>query len=609
MLIMYEIKVRFKNKELLLKTIEKKILLDLLRENVIDIPAPCGGKGRCGKCIIQVIHGTLSEPSDHEQTILGKERIQAGYRLSCMAKIVSDCSIIIPDITEDAEILTDLKNIELSDDGIVNKLTITLNKPAVHDQKSDLERLESTYGKCLFSDNISFIADLPKILRSTGFQPDMITIEGQPADLLNTGSDFGYYGIAVDVGTTTVAVYLYDFRNNRPLDRISFLNPQRPFGADVISRIDSCIQSDENLYRQNYLIIQAVNDAVDKMCKRNGIINNEIYTVAFVGNTTMMHLLMKIPPVNIAASPFIPVTTMMHRLKPKDMNILINPNGLIYMLPCISGYVGADTIGAIYACSMHKKDSITIMCDIGTNGEIVLGDKNILYSCSTAAGPAFEGANIKCGIGGISGAIDTVKIKSNVEYTTIGGKKPIGICGSGIVDVIAQMLDVGIIDYTGRIVDIDEIELPENLCTRIITYNNDNAFIIEYAENSGTSENIIITQKDVRELQNAKAAITAGILTLIDTSGHTYDDIEAFYLAGGFGNYLKLESACKIGLIPKELEKKVIHAGNAAGAGALMFISMSDSVKEVEKIKALTKYIELSSNPDFTNRYIDCMFF
>ncbi len=608
---MFKVYVSFKDQQITLQSEENKVLLDLLRENEIDIPAPCGGKSKCGKCIVQVLSGKLNDVAAHEKDVLGKERINAGYRLSCMTKVLGDCSIIVPDFSNEATIMTDLSGVEFSGNGIVNKFTINLGKPNVHDQASDLERIQDKYGKCLFENNMRFLNQLPSLLRQSDFKVEMIFIDGMPADIPDQDSKKDYFGIAIDIGTTTVAVYLYDFVSKNPIDHVSFLNPQKPFGADVISRIDSCIQSEENLKRQSELVILHVNNAIGTLCKNNGVSTNDIYTMAFVGNTTMMHLFMGISPVNIASSPFIPVTVAMHRLKPSDLGITINPNGLIYALPCISGYVGADTVGAVYATGMHKNNKITVMCDIGTNGEIVLGNRDQLYTCSTAAGPAFEGANIKCGIGGVAGAIDKVKIDTDVVYTTIGNKKPTGICGSGIVDVIAEMLDEGIIDYTGRIVDQDELDetVPTAVADRIINFSGDNAFLVESASKTGTKEDIIITQKDVRELQNAKAAIAAGILILIKASGYTFDDIDAFYLAGGFGNYLKVSAACKIGLIPKELESKVKNAGNAAGAGALLFISSEDSVREVEDIKNKTEYIELSTNPDFSNQYIDCMFF
>lgn len=609
---MAKVFVNFKDQHYTLETEESKVLLDLLRENKIDIPAPCGGKSRCGKCTVQVVGGHVSDMTEHEKNILGKERTDAGYRLSCMTKVLGDCRVIVPDFSSQAAIMTDLSGITFTGNGIVNKLTIELNKPNVHDQVSDLERISQKCSIKLFENNPVFLNKLPKLLRQQDFKPKAVFIEGMLADIPDSNRKKDCFGIAVDIGTTTVAVYLYDFVSKAPLDQMSFLNPQKAFGADVISRIDSCIQSEENLIRQKNLITDGINRSIETLCNKNGLEKEDIYTVSVAGNTTMMHLFMGISPVNIAFSPFIPVTTAMHRLKPADVGIAINPNGLVYALPCISGYVGADTVSAVYAVGMHKKDKVSLLCDIGTNGEIVLGNRDGLYSCSTAAGPAFEGANIKCGIGGVNGAIDKVKINETVEYTVIGGnKKPIGICGSGVVDVIAEMLDKGIIDYTGRIVDKEELDdsVSDDIKNRIITYNGDNAFLVETASKTGTSEDIIITQKDVRELQNAKAAIAAGISILTKESGYSYDDIDVFYLAGGFGNYLKIASACKIGLIPKELEGKIKGAGNAAGAGALLFLSSEDSVKETSEIKNLTRYIELSTNPDFSNQYIDCMFF
>ena len=276
---MAKVFVNFKDQHYTLETEENKVLLDLLRENKIDIPAPCGGKSRCGKCTVQVVGGHVSDMTEHEKNILGKERTDAGYRLSCMTKVLGDCRVIVPDFSSQAAIMTDLSGITFTGNGIVNKLTIELNKPNVHDQVSDLERISQKCSIKLFENNPVFLNKLPKLLRQQDFKPKAVFIEGMLADIPDSNRKKDCFGIAVDIGTTTVAVYLYDFVSKAPLDQMSFLNPQKAFGADVISRIDSCIQSEENLIRQKNLITDGINRSIETLCNKNGLERRYLYGI------------------------------------------------------------------------------------------------------------------------------------------------------------------------------------------------------------------------------------------------------------------------------------------------------------------------------------------
>ena len=300
--------------------------------------------------------------------------------------------------------------------------------------------------------------------------------------------------------------------------------------------------------------------------------------------------------------PFVPVSTEMHDFPAHELGIRINKFGHALCLPSVSAYIGADIIAGMLACRIHENEKIGLLVDIGTNGEMVLGNKDRLISCSTAAGPAFEGANIKYGTGGISGAIDTMKIvEEEVVFTTIDDKKPLGICGSGIVDAVAMLLDNDIIDETGRFYDDDEIDVSDKLNSRIHEMDNMKAFRI--------TDEISITQKDVREIQNAKAALAAGISTLIKKYGIRADDVSAIYLAGGFGNYINVKSAITIGLLPKIGEDRVIASGNTAGAGASLSLLSHDFIDMAVDLKKRIEYIELTTDPGFTNEYIDNMIF
>jgi uncharacterized 2Fe-2S/4Fe-4S cluster protein (DUF4445 family) len=325
----------------------------------------------------------------------------------------------------------------------------------------------------------------------------------------------------------------------------------------------------------------------------------------------MMHFLMKIPAKNIAVSPFIPVTTKMHRFKASQIGIKINRYGIGVVYPSVSGYVGADTVAAVLASGINEEDSISLLIDIGTNGEIVLGNSKWMYSCSAAAGPAFEGSNIRNGVAGITGAIDKVRFSPAFQYTTIDDAKPIGICGSGIVDIISEMLTSGIIDETGRIRDAAELDdsIPYELKSRLVEIDGLKSFLIAESRECESETDIAVNQKDVRELQNAKAAIAAGVKILINQAGIKTEEIDRVFLAGGFGSYIDIESALNIGLLPKELRGRVESIGNAAGIGAVEGLISKDMLKKTEVIKAKIKHIELSSCVDFMDEYVENMMF
>jgi len=320
---------------------------------------------------------------------------------------------------------------------------------------------------------------------------------------------------------------------------------------------------------------------------------------------------MKLPCKTLAVSPFIPVTAEMQHIRASQLGININKQGSAIILPSVSAYVGGDTVAAVLASGMHEDKDISLLIDLGTNGEIVLGCKDWMYSCSTAAGPAFEGANIRNGVAGIQGAIDKVTIDTDIKYTTIGNKKAIGICGSGIVDAVAEMIRTGIIDETGRILDDDELESDsaKQYSERVVTTDGNNSFLIASRTECDCDDDIVITQKDVRELQNAKAAVAAGIRILIKEAGIEIKDIAKVYLAGGFGSYIDTESAAIIGLYPGELKGRIESIGNAAGIGSIQVLLSEKMLANAEKVKNMIKYIELSARPDFMDEYVECMMF
>jgi len=580
-------------------------LLEVLLAGNIEVDSPCGGNGKCGKCRVRI--EAPEAAAIDEIRILGKKDVDRGYRLACRTTVKNDMRIYPDNINHDARIVTKGKGRQINFAPSISKKHVVLDKPDLSRQEDDLTRLENTgLGKVK---DLELLKKLPHILREADFDITVATF-GEEIISVEKGDTSGKsYGIAVDIGTTTIAAYLYDLTTGNQMDVYSVLNAQRKYGADVLSRIDYCSKSRETRDEMHKTIISQINDIVRVFTKRNGIDPVNIYELAFAGNTTMIHFLLNLPTFNIAVAPFIPASTALFKVKAGHLGIKVNDGAYVVVLPCVSAYIGADTVAAVLSSNMYMDDGCFLLIDIGTNGEIVLGGREWLYACSTAAGPAFEGANIRNGTGGISGAIDKVYYDNGLKYTTIGKANPIGICGSGIVDSIAVMLEHKAIDETGRIAGPDEMEnMPDHLRERIINIDGMRAFVIEH-ESSASGGVIAITQKDIREVQNAKAAIAAGIKVLAQKAGIGFGDIKKVYLAGGFGSHIDVDSAVNIGLIPFELRDRTESIGNAAGQGVIEGLTCSEILEHAERVKTKIQYIELSADPGFSDYYVDSMFF
>lgn len=578
-------------------------LLESLIENGINVPNVCGGHHTCGKCLVKV--DTDQEISITEKRHLKEKDIELGMRLSCFINVDKDLNVYVPLNSDDANILTEGNIIDSKYlNPRVKHEFVKLNKPSLDDQRGDFERLKDAIG---YDINIPFniLKVLPNILEKNDYDVSCVIRRNEVLSINNINANDKIYGVAIDIGTTTVAAYLYDLKKGRKVDVYSSLNPQKAFGADVISRINYTITNNDGLLKIHKVIIDEINKLIMKFTERNTIKNDQIYEVTLAGNTTMIHLALNVEPKNIANTPFIPGFTSKMEIKAYDLGVDINKEGYVISLPMVASYVGADTIAAILSSRMYEDDEISLLLDIGTNGEIVLGNKDKLVSCSAAAGPAFEGAGIRFGIGGIIGAIDHVDFSKRPIFSTIGDATPKGICGSGVVDCIGELVKHGIIDMTGRILLNDEItnEVDDDILDRIKEYDGETSFLLD--EENG----IYLTQKDVRQIQLAKGAISAGVKILIKELGINIDDIKNVYFAGGFGNYLSISDAVMIGLIPKELKDRVKRIGNAAGSGAIMALLSDDELNLASHIKNKVKYIELSSMPAFQEEFMDAMYF
>jgi uncharacterized 2Fe-2S/4Fe-4S cluster protein (DUF4445 family) len=415
----------------------------------------------------------------------------------------------------------------------------------------------------------------------------------------------GILGAAVDIGTTTVVVRLIDMQSGECLATEAALNPQTKYGDDVVSRI-AYADTDAKLAELQKVIVDCVNDLISKVCKQAAIDNNQIFEVCAVGNTTMNHIFLKLPVRQLGQAPYKAYSLDAKDTPANELALQINPAGNIRTVENIAGFVGADTTAVVLASDIDSADQMTLIVDIGTNGEIVLGTADKLYAASCAAGPAFEGARISCGSRAVEGAIETVVVdEDGIDLDVIGNPPARSICGSGLIDAVAILLNLGIVDASGRFVEIVDLEgkLSSSILARIIEQDGQPAFVLDNAQK------VILTQKDIRQVQLAKAAIRAGIILLERKLDIDDGDIQRIFLAGAFGNYIRAESALRIGLLPDVPTERIHFVGNAAGSGAQMILLSGQYRQKAKELARKIEYIEIAHQPDFQYVFADCMAF
>jgi len=418
------------------------------------------------------------------------------------------------------------------------------------------------------------------------------------------------YGIAFDIGTTTVVAMLWNLTTGKELGAAACTNPQNEFGADVISRITYCDDDPQKLVNIRHKIIEGLNGLTDELITKFNVDKDEIVQVTVGGNTTMSHIFAGYPPASLARAPFSPMYKGTLQLKQQDLGLLVSEGAQITLLPNIAGHVGGDIVAGIVASRILDEMKLTLFLDIGTNGEIVLAADGVAMTCSTAAGPAFEGATIRSGMRAAPGAIEKIQIKDEeVFIKTVDDAEPVGICGSGIIDVMAEMLGAGLINFKGRLAskeDLLKLHPESPLADRLINTEEGREFILVYKEGG---ENIVVTQKDIREVQLAKGAVAAGISIMLNRMGKKPEDIHKIIIAGAFGNFIHKESAVAIGLIPALPMNKIISAGNTAGAGVSMALMSEAEMELAKSVPTRVEHIELASCSDFQDEYMKALAF
>ena len=599
------------------RILEGKTILEASMELGVEIESLCGGVRNCGKCKVKLLEGKLSPYTDEEAKFITEIERAKGYRLSCAAQIRGDVLIFVP---EESFIQKQLVRKEITEKPIEIKpcvipCFVELTPPSFHDLLGDIDRLKKALSeKYNFSSldiDYQTLLKVPLVLRQGNWKVTVaVWMEEEIIDI-RPGRVDETFGLAIDVGTTTVAGYLCNLRNGRIMATESIINPQVIYGEDVMSRITYTVTHPaDGLEKMNQSIIDGLNLLIHTVTKRCNLSPEDILEITVVGNTAMHHLLLKIDPQYLGISPFPSAIHHSIDIKARDLGLKIHPSAYLHILPIEAGFVGADNVGVLIAEEPYHRDEMVLIIDIGTNGELVMGNREKLISASCATGPALEGAHIKFGMRASAGAIERIQIdpqtfevrfkvigreESNEELTNPGA---IGICGSGIIDAIAELYRTGVIDKTGRF----KRDIPS---TRLKIIDETPEFVIAWKEETAIGKDITITQQDVRNVQLAKAAIYTGAKLMMRRLGIA--KVEKVILAGAFGNYIDPEKAIVLGMFPDCDVTNVHGVGNAAGDGARIALLNREKRLEANEIARKVEYMELTIEADFQKEFIEAM--
>lgn len=580
----------------------------------LTVSTPCGGQGVCGKCRIQVVQGAKpAEPGKHGP--LTEPELKQGWRMGCQTFISSAAVINLPESSlfgVGQQILAQRQQGAAKEVlPAVRKLYVELTEPTMHDNDPDLLRLEKKIGPVKVG--LDMLRRLPHLLRANGFKGTAVLTDHNLIDFQPGDTTSRCHGMAFDIGTTTIVGSLLDLCSGRELSIVSAVNPQVSFGDDVLSRIRHSGSCDGGLDQLRKIVLGAVNELIDKACKEAGISRQDILEISFAGNTTMQHLLCGIDPTQLGQVPFTPSHHRGLLLRAADLDLPIHPGAAAYVFPVIGGFVGGDTVAGLLASRLPELEGPVLMVDIGTNGEIVLAHQGAMFAASTAAGPAFEGARISCGMRATNGAIEKVIIDSDVHVSTIGSTKPIGLCGSGLIDLAAGMLRSGLLTPEGRLLPKDELpaSLGEGLASRVRSDAQGQVefVLVAKGEHDATAE-VTVNQRDFRELQLASGAIRAGIRILCSQAGLATADLNRVLIAGGFGSFIRRSHAQRIGLLPTDVHHEKIHyVGNASLDGAKWALLSTQQRQRAESYASQALHVELSQSMDFQMEFAEAMIF
>lgn len=623
------IKVLFKSHQKEAYCKEGDLLLDVARDADIFIDAPCNGNVSCGKCKIKLLKGKV----DTERTRhITDEEIKQGYILACNSKVISDIEIDVP-----SKLSSSMYNMKIEGGGQekdesmfnrakdiakqhglafytnISKTYIELNKPTLDDNISDIDRIERHVRNNLGYDEIDFKLDIlrkiPKILRENDFKVTLTYVKKKNKLTIiniepgNIGKSL--YGVAIDIGTTSVVVCLVDLMNQILIDKASSGNAQIKYGADVINRIIFATKKNGLNILHNAIVHETINPLLKSIYEKNNINKDDVISVVAAGNTTMSTLFLGVYPDFLRIEPYIPPFLKSPKLMGEDLELEVNDSAYVYLAPNVASYVGGDITAGALSAGIWANEENVLFIDLGTNGEIVFGNKDFMMSCACSAGPAFEGGGIRFGMRASCGAIESIKIDSNtLEPTleTIDKCEPIGICGSGIIDLICQMIINGIIDRRGKI--------QKGLNTNRIRYDEHGIgeYVLAFKEEYNLDNDITVNEVDIDNFIRAKGAIYSGASVLLESLGMDFSVIDKVYIAGGIGNSLNIENAITIGLLPDVDRDKFQYIGNSSLVGAYLALISKDAKNKLEEISNQMTYVELSVYPGYMDEFVSACF-
>ncbi len=579
-------------------------LLQAARRLGVDLISLCGGEGICGHCKVQVLAGHVSPPTSAERDALTSQELQEGYRLACQTYARDDVKVGVPPESLSTPQRTQVEGLEVpvTPEPPVRAYELQLSPPSLSDLRADadrvLETLKQQHGLACHSIDTEVLRDLSPRLRSWNWRAqaslrgdELIALAPWPSRQL---------GLAVDLGTTKVAGYLLDLESGRTLASKGLMNPQIAYGEDVVTRISRTQGAPAEATRMQELAVEALNQLAIDLCAEIDARPQQIVEAVVVGNTAMHHLLLRLPVEQLALSPYVPAVCSALNVKARDVGLHIAAGAYVHLLPNIAGFVGGDHVAMLLATEVWKAEGLVLALDIGTNTEVCLVSDGEMSSVSCASGPAFEGAHIKHGMRAAAGAIERLRLVDNrVEYHTIAAAPAVGLCGSGIVDALAQLYLSGVLDRGGRMGEHPRVRTCE-------TGGREFVLISEQERNGAPA--ITITQHDVRELQLAKGAIRTGIEALLEVKGRSEDEINQVIIAGAFGSYIDLSSAVTIGMLPPLPLHRFRQVGNAAGTGARLALISRSKRAAAQDIARRVRYVELASVPNFQQIFAQSMY-
>lgn len=609
-----EIAIVFQPLDKTVYVLEGTRLLEAATAIGLNFEQPCGGEGTCGKCRVQVV-GEVCTATMVDEAFFSPKELADGWRLACQAIVIGPATVEVPDsslIDSQQIILTQTDTGRpLIADPAVQKQFLKLTPPMLGDDRSDVARLKAAFGPITIAPEM--LRSLPEELRRNDYHGTIVAIDGQFAGFESGDTSSERLAIAIDLGTTTLATELIDLTDGAKLGIASRMNPQVTFGDDVLTRICFARDNHSGLSQMQQIVIDTISDMITELVESQGVSRERIYEVFVSGNTTMQQIFMGLDVRSLGEAPFVTVTTESLSVNAARLGLNVHPHATVSTMPVIGGFVGGDTVSGILATGMIDEPGNILLIDIGTNGELAVWSEGRLLAASTAAGPAFEGARISQGMRGSIGAIERVVVDpERLLINVIGNVLPTGICGTGIVDLTAELLRVGLLLPNGKLLAPDELPkgLLPDLVQRITIVNSQPAFILASEVETGGNRPIVVTQHDFRELQLATGAIRAGIQLLLEHVGLKASDLDHVFIAGGFGNFIRRSNAQRIGLLPQEIERhKILYRGNTSLMGARLGAISKSSRAKAEAIAELAQHIDLSRLPNFTDVYAESMLF